>query len=76
MNPVAWTSLLLAVVTALAAGAAQAQTTPAAAPELPTVALIGDSIRLGYAPLVAKRLEGKARIVSPEPNGGDSSNVL
>ncbi|MCC2668082.1 MAG: hypothetical protein K0Q72_553 [Armatimonadetes bacterium] len=49
---------------------------PAASPELPTVVLIGDSIRLGYAPLVAKRLEGKARVVSPAPNGGDSSNVL
>lgn len=43
---------------------------------LPRVVLIGDSIRLGYAPLVAKRLAGKARIISPEANGGDSANVL
>jgi lysophospholipase L1-like esterase len=40
------------------------------------VVLIGDSIRLGYAPLVAKKLAGKAVIVSPKENGGDSSNVL
>jgi lysophospholipase L1-like esterase len=43
---------------------------------LPKVVLIGDSIRLGYAPLVAKRLEGKAIVVSPKPNGEDSGNVL
>jgi lysophospholipase L1-like esterase len=48
----------------------------AAEPELPKVVLFGDSIRLGYAPLVAKRLEGKALIISPAPNGGDSANVL
>src|SRR5262247_1361752 len=54
---------------------AQAQT-PDAGVELPKVALIGDSIRLGYAPLVAKRLAGRARIISPAANGGDSSNVL
>jgi len=43
---------------------------------LPKVVLVGDSIRLGYAPLVAKRLAGKAVIVSPKENGGDSANVL
>lgn len=48
----------------------------AQSPELPKVVLIGDSIRLGYAPLVAQRLEGKARVVSPAANGGDSGNVL
>ncbi len=54
-----------------------AQTPPAAGPaDLPTVVLIGDSIRLGYAPLVVKRLEGRARVVSPAANGGDSANVL
>src|SRR5215510_5349155 len=45
-------------------------------PSLPKVVLIGDSIRLGYAPLDAKRLEGKAIVVSPKPNGEDSGNVL
>lgn len=43
---------------------------------LPKVVLIGDSIRLGYAPIVARELAGKAVIVSPKPNGGDSSNVM
>ncbi len=43
---------------------------------LPKVVLIGDSIRIGYAPLVAKRLAGRAIIVSAEPNGEDSGNVL
>jgi lysophospholipase L1-like esterase len=43
---------------------------------LPKVVLIGDSIRIGYAPLVAKRLDGKAIVVSAKPNGEDSGNVL
>ena len=47
-----------------------------AAEPLPKVVLVGDSIRLGYAPLVAERLEGKAVVVSPPANGGDSANVL
>jgi lysophospholipase L1-like esterase len=38
--------------------------------------LVGDSIRLGYSPRVAVRLEGKAVVVSPPENGGDSANVL
>lgn len=42
----------------------------------PKIVLIGDSIRLGYAPLVAKQLAGRAVVVSPEPNGADSGNVL
>src|SRR5215213_5814160 len=33
--------------------------------ELPRVVLLGDSIRLGYAPLVAKKLEGVAVVVHP-----------
>ncbi|MCA9047810.1 MAG: SGNH/GDSL hydrolase family protein [Planctomycetaceae bacterium] len=42
----------------------------------PKVVLVGDSIRLSYAPLVAENLNGTATIVSPAANGGDSSNVL
>ena len=38
--------------------------------------LVGDSIRLGYAPRVAERLTGKAVVISPPENGGDSANVL
>ena len=62
----------------LAAGRTMAQA-PAkneVKPTLPVVVLVGDSIRLSYAPLVAKRLEGRATVVSAEENGGDSANVL
>jgi dienelactone hydrolase/lysophospholipase L1-like esterase len=45
-------------------------------PPLPKVVLIGDSIRMGYAPLVARRLAGQATVVSAQANGGDSANVL
>ena len=44
--------------------------------ELPKVVLVGDSIRLGYAPLVAKKLAGVAEVISPAANGGDCKNVL
>lgn len=43
---------------------------------LPKVILIGDSIRLSYADEVATALDGKARVISPPANGGDSGNVL
>jgi len=42
----------------------------------PRVVLVGDSIRMGYAPLVAKRLEGKAVVISAQANGEDTANVL
>jgi len=45
-------------------------------PGLPKVVLLGDSIRHGYAPLVEKLLAGKAIIISPKANGGDSANTL
>ena len=45
-------------------------------PGLPKVVLAGDSIRLGYASRVAERLSGKAVVISPAENGGDSANVL
>jgi lysophospholipase L1-like esterase/dienelactone hydrolase len=47
-----------------------------AKPELPRVLLLGDSIREGYAPLVAKKLEGVAVVVAPKENGGDTANTL
>ncbi|MBA4189736.1 MAG: hypothetical protein C0467_17255 [Planctomycetaceae bacterium] len=47
-----------------------------APPELPKVLLLGDSIRLGYAPLVAKKLEGVAEIVHHKENGGDTTTTL
>ena len=43
---------------------------------MPKVVLIGDSIRMGYAPLVAKLLDGKAIVISQSTNGEDSGNVL
>jgi lysophospholipase L1-like esterase len=42
----------------------------------PVVVLVGDSIRIGYAPVVAEKLKGLAEVVSPAENGGDSGNVL
>src|SRR5437764_801957 len=42
----------------------------------PRVLLVGDSIRLGYAPLVAKKLAGRAEVVSFPENGGDTANLL
>src|SRR5262245_60221895 len=67
---------LLALVWSVFAAAPLLAQQPAGKAELPRVVLIGDSIRMGYAPLVAKRLEGRAVILSPKPNGGDSGNVL
>jgi lysophospholipase L1-like esterase len=45
-------------------------------PKLPRVVLHGDSIRMGYEPLVAKQLEGKAVVISFKANGNDSTNQL
>lgn len=44
--------------------------------ELPKVVLVGDSIRLSYATIVAKQLSGQADVISPKANGGDSRRVL
>ena len=58
-------------------GSGRAQTPPPApAPSLPQVLLLGDSIRLGYAPIVTKKLDGKAVVLSPKPNGGDTATTL
>ena len=43
---------------------------------LPVVVLLGDSIRVGYAPEVAETLRGRARVVADSPDGGESRNVL
>src|SRR4051794_36308056 len=67
----AWGLVLVSMVTMSAARAAEPTGTG-----LPKVVLIGDSIRLGYAPEVGERLAGKAVVVSPPANGGDSANVL
>jgi len=70
-----WIAALTFCVLTAEAAQAQAQE-PAPAPELPRVVLIGDSIRLDYTAPVVKRLEKVAQVTSPEPNGGDSANVL
>ena len=49
---------------------------PPAKPSLPRVLLLGDSIRLGYAPLVAQRLDGVAEVISPKENGADTEFTL
>lgn len=49
---------------------------PQAKPDLPKVLLIGDSIRLGYAPLVTKKLAGTAEVVSFQEPIGDTTVVL
>src|SRR5918912_728842 len=70
-------AVLLSIVGLLSVspqGRGQAEPSPESG--LPRVMLVGDSIRLGYAPRVAARLAGKAIVVSPPENGGDSANVL
>ncbi len=73
MATIRWSFATMCLFAAYAVGTAQQ---PVTKPALPKVILIGDSIRLGYAPLVARRLESKAVLVSPQANGGDSANVL
>ncbi|OWK43489.1 GDSL-type esterase/lipase family protein [Fimbriiglobus ruber] len=56
------------------ASAQQPQKPPA---DLPRVLLLGDSIRIGYAPLVAKKLEGIATVVHPgQENCADTPSTL
>ncbi|MHA1684217.1 MAG: SGNH/GDSL hydrolase family protein [Promethearchaeota archaeon] len=40
------------------------------------ILLVGDSIRMGYAPLVRERMSGEAIIVEIPKNGGDSGNLV
>ncbi len=73
MRPAILTRLMILAAFVSLAPAALAE---APKPSLPTVVLLGDSIRLSYAPIVAEKLAGKAHVVSPRANGGDSQNVL
>lgn len=64
----------LAFVTLLVLPAlAGAQPKPAPKPQ---VLLMGDSIRLGYAPLVTKKLDGAADVFGFPENGGDTNSTL
>jgi lysophospholipase L1-like esterase len=42
---------------------------------MPKVVLIGDSIRMGYAPVVRQELTDEAEVWAPAENGGTSQNV-
>jgi lysophospholipase L1-like esterase len=42
----------------------------------PVVVLIGDSIRMGYAPAVSKFYNNRVDVRSSKENGGDTANVL
>lgn len=42
----------------------------------PRVLLLGDSIRIGYAPKVIERLQDKAEFFSPKENVADTANAL
>jgi lysophospholipase L1-like esterase len=42
----------------------------------PQVLLMGDSIRLGYAPIVTKKLDGVAEVFGFPENGGDTNSTL
>jgi lysophospholipase L1-like esterase len=44
--------------------------------ELPKVVLLGDSVREHYAPFVSKRLAGRATVLTPKTNGGDTGKLL
>jgi lysophospholipase L1-like esterase len=68
MSTRCWSLLMMGILVSSAA-AAQEKT-------LPKVVLVGDSIRMGYAPLVAERLAGKAVVISAKANGEDTANLL
>jgi lysophospholipase L1-like esterase len=67
---------LIHLMISIACASAPNVADPESSDRLPLVVLIGDSIRLGYAPFVAERLKGRAEVISVPENGGDSGNVL
>src|SRR5262245_13381878 len=68
--------LMFAVLPLALLTSAAAADDPGADKSLPTIVLIGDSIRMGYAPVVAEMLKDKANIVAAKGNGGDTTRVL
>lgn len=68
-------SLCLLLTNLLANPAISAQTTQPAQSPLPRVVLIGDSIRLGYGPLVTKLLANKVEVLNSNW-AGDSKSLL
>jgi len=69
-------AVILALVVLIRPSPSWAQADRRAGPGPARVVLIGDSICLDYAPKVAARLAGKAIVISPPDNGGDSGHVL
>jgi lysophospholipase L1-like esterase len=70
-------SFLTSTFCALATGAfTQDAAKPDAGKALPKVVLLGDSIREGYAPFVAELLAGRATVITPKANGGDTRKLL
>jgi lysophospholipase L1-like esterase len=67
--------LVAALTIALFTSAATAAK-PDTEKSLPTIVLIGDSIRMGYAPAVTEMLNDKAHVVAAKENGGDTTRVL
>jgi len=45
-------------------------------PDLPNVLIYGDSISIGYTPVVRDRLAGQANVYRIHENGGDSGTVI
>jgi lysophospholipase L1-like esterase len=68
--------LCFACFVTLACGIPSSASSQEPSADLPKVVLLGDSIRLSYTPYVQKALEGRAIVVSPKANGGDSARVL
>lgn len=60
----------------LSALATSAFAQEAAKPALPKVVLLGDSVREHYTPFVAELLAGRATVVTPKTNGGDTGKLL
>ncbi len=64
-------SLLLVTLAPLAMAAAVAPV-PVLDPALPNVLILGDSISIGYTPLVREGLRGRANVLRPSANCGDT----
>ena len=56
--------------------AAAAQSTPVLNPALPNVLILGDSISIGYTPLVREGLKDRANVLRPNANCGDTRSGL
>lgn len=49
---------------------------PSGPSAIPEIVLIGDSIRMGYEPVVRAALAGRATVWGPETNGGHTVNAF